>query len=164
MIGADGGQFLPDRSPELDAIQRDPLSFLNSTNNIIITQALARRAHRKLHQFIELTTPAGAQRFEVWGLRDDSVASSFGGMLALMIHWPRGSQGMAFELSAQRTAFRMALSPLALGCASATPQTDGPQLGQAAGRKCSTASQAAPAMARSRAATIHRCVLRLRAR
>ena len=80
-------EFREYRSDELDAIRREPLSFLNSAENILISRSVAKRFGYKLHDKIPVVTSRGVSRFDIWGfLEDEGVGRAFGGAVAVMYY------------------------------------------------------------------------------
>ena len=74
-------------SNELSAIRNDPLAFLNSPQNILISRAVAQRFGYKLHDKIALATGVGVLEFDIWGFLDDlGVGRAFGGAVAVMYY------------------------------------------------------------------------------
>ncbi|HEY2733769.1 MAG TPA: FtsX-like permease family protein, partial [Polyangiales bacterium] len=74
-------------SNELQAIRRDPLAFLNSPQNILISRTVARRFGYRLHDKISLATGQGVLAFDIWGFLDDvGVGRAFGGAVAVMYY------------------------------------------------------------------------------
>jgi putative ABC transport system permease protein len=87
MLADDDHHFRDYRSPELEAIQQDPLPFLNSAHHLLLGKAFAARYGYALRDQITLATSAGAQPFEIWGFIDDrGVGSAFGGAVAVMYY------------------------------------------------------------------------------
>ena len=85
LLNGDDDYFRTYGSGELDAVKADPFIFLNSPNNIILGRTIAQRFGYKVHDEALLQTPSGTQRFDVWGILDDSgVGHAFGGAVALM--------------------------------------------------------------------------------
>jgi putative ABC transport system permease protein len=98
LLGSDETTLQKFASPELAEIRRDPIEFLNSTNNILIARSLAARYHYKLHDAIHIVTSSGVKEFVVWGfLEDEGVARGFGGLVAAM-YYPAAQ--IAFERGA----------------------------------------------------------------
>jgi putative ABC transport system permease protein len=74
-------------SNELSAIRNDPLAFLNSAQNILISRVVAQRFGYKLHDKIAIATGAGVLEFDIWGFLDDvGVGRAFGGAVAVMYY------------------------------------------------------------------------------
>ncbi|HEX2676929.1 MAG TPA: ABC transporter permease, partial [Polyangiales bacterium] len=67
LLGPDDEFFRAYASTELAAIRREPLAFLNSPYHIIVSRSLAQKLHLGLHDSLELATPDGVKRFDVWG-------------------------------------------------------------------------------------------------
>lgn len=87
LLGNDDAYFRSYQSRELDAIRRDPLSFLNSTSNLILSRELANRLGVKLHDKVSIATGHGFEPFEVWGFVDaTSLGRAFGGALGVMYY------------------------------------------------------------------------------
>jgi putative ABC transport system permease protein len=85
LASSEDDAFREHNRAEYEEIDRDPLAFLDSTSNIIISRALATRLGRKLHEKIALDTPDGAKNFEIWGLLDETeLSNAFGGQVAIM--------------------------------------------------------------------------------
>lgn len=113
LLGEDDGYFRDYASDELPAIRADPLAFLNSTHNIIITHALADRFGYRLHDLIPLATPHGLVQFEIWGfIGNRGIGRAFGGLLAVMdyqamqVAFERGSNldGVDIALTREKDA------------------------------------------------------------
>lgn len=63
----------------------DPLTFLNQSDSIILTQALANKRGLKIDDKIRLSTALGAREFTIRGLLEpEGAARAFGGSLAIM--------------------------------------------------------------------------------
>jgi putative ABC transport system permease protein len=91
----DDTYFRTHEGKEYAAINADPITFLDSASNILITRQLADSLGRKLHDKISLQTADGPKDFEIWGMLEDSaLASAFGGGIAVMHHQ---SMQAAFE-------------------------------------------------------------------
>ncbi len=89
-------------------IRRNPVAFLNSTHNIMISRALAERLGLGLHDHVRLATSEGIQNFEIWGLIGDrGVARAFGGSVAVM-YYP--AMQLAFGRSGKLDRIDVALS------------------------------------------------------
>ena len=74
-------------SNELEEIRRDPLAFLNSETNLILSRRIAQKHGYKLRDTIALSTGTGVQRFTIWGFIDDEgVGRAFGGAVAVMYY------------------------------------------------------------------------------
>lgn len=88
MLSEDDAYLRDYGSAELDAIRRDPLEFLNSTHNILLSEELATRCGFQLHDTISLSTSEGVQPFEIWGFVDarKGVGSAFGGAVGVMYY------------------------------------------------------------------------------
>jgi putative ABC transport system permease protein len=87
LLGQEDAHFRSYASRELTEIQRDPLHFLNSANNVIVSRQFAERVGAKLHDKLRLGTASGVQEFEVWGFIDDvGVGRAFGGAVAVMYY------------------------------------------------------------------------------
>jgi putative ABC transport system permease protein len=87
MLGEDDAYFRDYGSAELAAIRADPLVFLNSTHNLLLSQSFAERWGYKLHEQIALVTSQGVQDFEIWGFVDDGgVGKAFGGAVGVMYY------------------------------------------------------------------------------
>lgn len=72
-------------SDERGARLKDPLTFLNQPDSVMLTNAFAKRRGLKVNDGIELETPVGRQRFVIRGLLDpQGVARVHGGNLAVM--------------------------------------------------------------------------------
>ncbi|MFT3927016.1 MAG: ABC transporter permease [Myxococcales bacterium] len=87
LLGTEDSYFRSYASSELEAIRRDPLAFLNSPRNIILSRALAERVGARLHDKISIATSSGLEPFEVWGFIDDTgVGNAFGGAIGIMYY------------------------------------------------------------------------------
>jgi putative ABC transport system permease protein len=87
MLDSDDASFRNYGSPELDSIRRDPLAFLNSSQNILISRNVAQRFGYRLHDKIALATGSGVVQFDIWGFLDDAgVGRAFGGAVAVMYY------------------------------------------------------------------------------
>lgn len=83
----DDEHFRTYRSSELDEIKRDPLVFLNSPTNLLLSEGFAQKHGYKLRDTIPLLTPAGRKDFTIWGfLRDERLGRAMGGTLAVMYY------------------------------------------------------------------------------
>lgn len=75
------------KSPEIEEIKRDPLVFLNSSTNLIVSEDFARRFGLHVMDKLWLNTPAGRREFTIWGfIRDERMARAMGGTLAVMYY------------------------------------------------------------------------------
>jgi putative ABC transport system permease protein len=107
----DDTYFRTHQSKEYDEINRDPITFLDSASNIVITRQLADSLGRKLHDKISLQTADGPREFEIWGLLEDSaLASAFGGGIAVMHHQ---AMQAAFNRGLEIDRIDVALAPAA---------------------------------------------------
>ncbi|HKP62656.1 MAG TPA: FtsX-like permease family protein [Polyangiales bacterium] len=87
LLGKEDEYFRSYRSAELTAIRRDPLAFLNSETNIILSRSFARKHGYRLHDRLPFATSAGVQEFSVWGfIEDEGVGRAFGGAVAVMYY------------------------------------------------------------------------------
>lgn len=87
LLGEDDARFRTYASPELKAIQADPVEFLNSPTNVVLSRALAERLGIGLKGEVRLNTPAGQTPFTVWGfVDDDGVGRAFGGQVGVMYY------------------------------------------------------------------------------
>lgn len=87
MLESDDAELRDYGSKELGAIRRDPLVFLNSAHNILLSRSVARRFGYHLHDKLALATGSGVVRFDIWGFLDDSgVGRAFGGAVAVMYY------------------------------------------------------------------------------
>jgi putative ABC transport system permease protein len=94
-LGGDDDYFRTYESKEMDEIKRDPIVFLNSKTNIIVSRDLARRFGLKLHDRLPLVTPSGVKEFDIWGfVEPKAVGRAFGGAVAVMYY---GSMQAAFD-------------------------------------------------------------------
>jgi putative ABC transport system permease protein len=85
LLSADDAYFRAYASADLDEIKRDPLPFLNSTQNILLGRKLAERLGCRLHDKLALATGTGIQQFEVRGLLElGGIGSAFDGAIAVM--------------------------------------------------------------------------------
>jgi putative ABC transport system permease protein len=116
LLGEDDEYFRAYASTELDAIKRDPLSFLNSPSNIIISRSLANKLGYKLHDKLPLATPDGVKDFDIWGfIENEGVGRAFGGSVAVMYYaamqvaFGRGHAIDRIDLAVQRGADAQAI-------------------------------------------------------
>jgi putative ABC transport system permease protein len=87
MLGDEDRYFRTYHSADLDAIRADPIPFLNSRTNLLVTRKLADRYGLAVKDTLSLNTPLGAQPFTIWGiLEDDGVGRAFGGFVAVMYY------------------------------------------------------------------------------
>ena len=87
MLGTDDAYFRDYKSSELSDIRREPLPFLNSTTNVLISRAVAERLQLRVHDKLSLSTENGVRDFDVWGfLEGEGVGRAFGGAVALMYY------------------------------------------------------------------------------
>ena len=87
LLGSEERYFRDYGSPQLDAIRKDPLQFLNSPANILVSRALAKRYGLKVHDQIGLETDSGFKQFTIWGFIDDrGPGRAFGGALGIMYY------------------------------------------------------------------------------
>jgi putative ABC transport system permease protein len=88
MLGTHDSYFRDYESSALEEIRRDPLVFLNSPTNLILSRQLARRLGVRLHHKIAIGGGQGVQQFDVWGFSEDgaAVTRAFGGSLGLMYY------------------------------------------------------------------------------
>lgn len=87
LLGSEDSYFRSYDSKELTEIRREPLSFLNSSQNIILSRDLADRLGAKLHDKVSMITGHGAQEFEVWGfIEAKGVGRAFGGAVGIMYY------------------------------------------------------------------------------
>jgi putative ABC transport system permease protein len=87
LLGSEDSYFRSYQSEELDAIRREPLSFLNSPHNIILNRALAARLGVAVHDTVSIGTSTGVLDFEVWGfVEDNGVGRAFGSALGIMYY------------------------------------------------------------------------------
>jgi putative ABC transport system permease protein len=94
-LNADDDYFRSYGSPELAAIEADPVVFLNSPHNIILSRAVADKLGYRLHDRIPLQTPLGKEDFEIWGfIQNEGVGRAFGGSIAVMDY---GAMQVAFD-------------------------------------------------------------------
>ena len=86
-LGKEESFFRAYKSADLDALRADPLAFLNSTSNIVISRKRADRFHYRLHDKIAIATAQGVQSFEIFGLIEaEGAANAFGGAFAVMYY------------------------------------------------------------------------------
>jgi putative ABC transport system permease protein len=110
-IDGDDEYFRPYDSRELPAIKHDPLEFLNSRTNILVSRRLAERFHLKLHDKIPLVTASGVQEFDIWGFieaRAGGVGRAFGGAVAVMYYQ---AMQVAFDHGSNIHRVDLALAP-----------------------------------------------------
>lgn len=87
LLGKEDQYFRDYGSNELEDIRRDPLAFLNSETNLILSRRVAQKHGYKLRDTIALSTGTGVQRFTIWGFIDDEgVGRAFGGAVAVMYY------------------------------------------------------------------------------
>jgi putative ABC transport system permease protein len=87
MLESDDQHFRRYGSNELSAIQADPVAFLNSPHNILVTRSLATRCGYRLHDHVSLATGTGLLDFDIWGFLDDAgVGRAFGGSVGVMYY------------------------------------------------------------------------------
>jgi len=87
MLGEDDAYFRDYESGEIEEIRRDPLVFLNSTHNVLLSRSFATRWGYKLHDTIGLVTSRGVQDFTIWGfVSDRGVGRAFGGAIGVMYY------------------------------------------------------------------------------
>lgn len=87
MLGEDDKYFRDYGSADVEAIRADPLSFLNSRTNVLLSQSFAARWGYKLHDTISLVTSEGPEDFTVWGfVADNGVGRAFGGAIGVMYY------------------------------------------------------------------------------
>jgi putative ABC transport system permease protein len=87
MLGEDDAYFREYASAEVEEIRRDPLVFLNSTRNLLLSRGFAQRWGFKLHDSIAIVTTEGVQDFTVWGfISDNGVGRAFGGAIGVMYY------------------------------------------------------------------------------
>jgi putative ABC transport system permease protein len=87
LLGRDDEYFRAYASDEITAIKEDPLIFLNSPYNIIISRSLADKLGCKLHDKLPLATPDGLKQFDIWGfIENEGVGRAFGGSVAVMYY------------------------------------------------------------------------------
>jgi putative ABC transport system permease protein len=87
LLGSEDSYFRSYQSAELDAIRRDPLSFLNSPHHIILSRALGARLGLRAGDAVSINTGAGVTPFKVWGFVEDSgVGRAFGGAVGVMYY------------------------------------------------------------------------------
>jgi putative ABC transport system permease protein len=86
-LGESDSYFRTYASTELTEIKRDPIPFLNSPTNIIISRTLADRMGYKLHDKIPIVTTEGVQQFDIWGfVENQGVGRAFGGSVGFMYY------------------------------------------------------------------------------
>jgi putative ABC transport system permease protein len=108
LLGSEDKYFRDYASKELDAIRRDPLSFLNSTSNIILSRQLANRAGLRLHDKVAIGN-GGGEDFEIWGfIESEGVGRAFGGAVAVM-YYPAMQE--AFNRGRQLDRIDVAVAP-----------------------------------------------------
>ncbi|MET0387184.1 MAG: FtsX-like permease family protein [Polyangiales bacterium] len=87
MLENDDAAFRSYGSPELEAIRRDPLRFLNSPHAVLLSRSFADQHGYKLHDTIALATGTGVLPCDIWGFLDDAgVGRAFAGGVAVMYH------------------------------------------------------------------------------
>jgi putative ABC transport system permease protein len=87
MLGEDDAYFRDYDSSEVEEIRKDPLVFLNSSHNVLLSRSFATRWGYKLQDTIALVTSQGVQDFTVWGFVSDSgVGRAFGGAIGVMYY------------------------------------------------------------------------------
>ncbi|HET8934868.1 MAG TPA: FtsX-like permease family protein [Polyangiales bacterium] len=87
MLGEDDAYFRDYDSAEVEEIRKDPLAFLNSTHNVLLSRSFAQRWGFKQRDSIALVTSEGVQDFTVWGfITDEGVGHAFGGAIGVMYY------------------------------------------------------------------------------
>jgi len=109
LLGSEDKYFRSYASSELNEIRRDPLSFLNSSTNLILSRRLADRLGLRLHDKVALGTSLGVQDCEVWGfIENEGVGRAFGGAIAIM-YYP--AVQVAFERGRNIDRIDIAVTP-----------------------------------------------------
>jgi putative ABC transport system permease protein len=102
LLGQEDSYFRGYASPELTEIRHDPLPFLNSTNNLIVSRKFAQRIGAKLHDKLRVGTASGVHEFEIWGFIDNiGVGRAFGGAIAVM-YYPAMQEAFGFGRNIDR--------------------------------------------------------------
>lgn len=111
LLGSDDEYFRSYNSQEINDIKADPLAFLNSPVNIILSEQFASKYGFKIEDELPLLTPSGQQRFRIKGfIRDDRLSRAFGGGLAVMYHqaaqvaFNRGNLVDRFDIAVEKNA------------------------------------------------------------
>ena len=87
LIGSEDAYFRNYAPADMEAIRREQVAFLNSTNNIILGREVADRLGLKLHDKLRIAVGNGVQEFEIWGLVSlEGVGRAFGGAFAMMYY------------------------------------------------------------------------------
>lgn len=87
LVGSEDANFRNYNSPDLEAVRRDQLGFLNATHNILLGREVAQRLGLKVHDKLRIGVAGGVQEFEIWGLvQVDGGGRAFGGSIALMYY------------------------------------------------------------------------------
>ena len=87
MLSDDDAFFRDYDSGEVEQIRKDPLAFLNSKHNLLLSRSFAARWQYKLHDTIALVTSQGVQDFTIKGfISDRGVGRAFGGAIGVMYH------------------------------------------------------------------------------
>jgi len=109
MLEGDDARFRKYGSTELEAIQKDPLAFLNSPHNVLVSRSFAQRYGYKLHDKLTLATADGVIGFDIWGFLDDEgVGRAFGGAVAVMYYQ---AMQVAFDRGQNLDRVDIALAP-----------------------------------------------------
>ena len=110
LLGSEDKYFRNYASKELEEIRRDPLAFLNSSSNVILSRELAQRAGLRLHDKVTIGGGSGeAQDFEIWGfIESEGVGRAFGGAVAVM-YYP--AMQVAFGRGRQVDRLDIAVTP-----------------------------------------------------
>lgn len=109
LIGSDDRYFRGYGDAELAEVNKDPIAFVDSPTHLLLSRSLGERLHKRVHDTIELATPAGPQAFEIYGFMNDTgVARAFGGSVAMM-HYQ--SMQAAFERGTKVDRIDVAVTP-----------------------------------------------------
>lgn len=108
-LGEDDEYFRAYGSQEVDAVKEEPLAFLNSSTNIVLSDKFASEYGYQVGDTLPLLTPAGTQDFEVWGfIREEKIGRAFGGFIGVMYY--QAAQ-VAFERGTLVDRFDVAIVP-----------------------------------------------------
>lgn len=108
-LGQDDEHFRRYDSTEMKAIKDDPIAFLNSSTNLIVSRKLANRFGLKLKDTLPIQTPTGVQPFQIWGfIEEEGVGRAFGGSVAVMYYQ---AMQVAFERGTRIDRIDIAAAP-----------------------------------------------------
>lgn len=108
-LGEDDEYFRAYGSQEVDAVKEEPLAFLNSSTNIVLSDKFANEYGYRVGDTVPLLTPSGTQDFEIWGfIREERIGRAFGGFIGVMYY--QAAQ-VAFERGTLVDRFDVAVTP-----------------------------------------------------